>query len=116
MNLELVEKMTELLETRRKRYNEIAEEYKTAKGDRAKELYNEASELVAGNNRINKAIKEVIKANEELSNAETVEAQNAAADKLEVAQNNLFALATEFNVTLTEDLEEEFEENLEEEF
>ncbi len=116
MNLELVEKMTELLETRRARYKQIAEEYKTAKGDRAKELYNEASELVAGNNRINKAIKEVIKANEELSNAETVEAQNTAADKLEVAQNNLYALATEFNVTLTENLEEEFEEDLEEEF
>ena len=63
MNLELVEKMTSLLETRRARYNEIAEEYKTAKGDRTQEIYAEATELVAGNNKINKAIKAVIKAN-----------------------------------------------------
>ena len=117
MNLELVEKMTNLLETRRARYKEIAEEYKTAKADRAQELYNEATELVAGNNRINKAIKAVIKANAEYEAADTLEAKNAASDKLETAQSNLYALATEFNVELTadEDLEEELPEEHEEE-
>lgn len=115
MNLELVERMTELLETRRTRYSEIAEEYKTAKGDKAKELYNEAAELVAGNNRINKTIKAVIKANSEYENAETLEAKNEASEKLETAQNNLYALANEFGVTLTEDeIEEEIEEEVEE--
>lgn len=118
MNLELVEKMTSLLETRRARYNEIAEEYKTAKGDRAQELYAEATELVAGNNRINKAIKAVIKANAAYEAADTLEGKNAASDRLEAAQSNLYALAAEFNVELTadEDLEEELpEEELDEE-
>ena len=67
--------------------------------DLRQELYNEAAELVAGNNRINKAIKAVIKANAEYEAADTLEAKNAASDKLETAQSNLYALAIELKTS-----------------
>ena len=93
MNLELVEKMTELLETRRTRYREISEEYNTATGERANELFAEASELVEGNNRIKKAINKVKKANNKLNAATSEEAENSAREELENAQDELYVLA-----------------------
>lgn len=115
MNLELVEKMTELLMSRRARKNELAEQYKTAKGEEAKRIYNEVSEIVKGNNEINSAIKKYKKAEENFMNASNEEEQLKASSELLLAEEGLTELATKYGVELTAKLPEEVVEEKPEE-
>lgn len=119
MNLELVEKMTELLTARRARRTELAEEYKTAKGERARQIYDEVDQIVKGNNEIKASIKAVKTAYNKYMNAETAEEKNAACDELVDKQEVLYTLAEKYGVEIEmelpeEDLEEEPVEEVEE--
>ena len=111
MNLELLEKMTQLLEERRNRRSELANEYQTATGEDIQRIYNEVDNIVKGNNRIKKAIKDVRNANSKLENAQTQEEIERYSEELTIAEENLELLAEEFNVTFNQELPvEEVEE------
>ena len=107
MNLELVEKMTELLMSRRARKNELAEQYKTAKGEEAKRIYNEVSEIVKGNNEINATLKKCKNAEENFMNASNEEEQLKASSELLIAEEQLEELAKKYDVVLNVELPEE---------
>lgn len=107
MKLELVEKMTELLMSRRARKNELAIQYKASKGEEAKRIYNEVSEIVNGNNEITAAIKKYKKAEENFMNTSNEEEQLKASSELLLAEENLVELANKYGVELTVDLPEE---------
>ena len=114
MNLELLEKMTQLLEERRNRRSELANEYQTATGEDIQRIYNEVDNIVKGNNRIKKAIKNVRNANSKLENAQTQEEIERYSEELTIAEENLELLAEEFNVTFNQELPvEEAEEETE---
>ena len=114
MNLELIEKMTELLMSRRARKNELAIQYKTAKGEEAKKIYNEVAEIVNGNNEINSAIKNYKKAEVSFMNASNEEEQLKASSDLLLAEETLTELAKKYGVELTAELPEEKKEEVEE--
>lgn len=114
MNLELIEKMTELLMSRRARKNELAIQYKTAKGEEAKKIYNEVAEIVNGNNEINSAIKNYKKAEVNFMNASNEEEQLKASSDLLLAEETLTELAKKYGVELTAELPEEKKEEVEE--
>lgn len=113
MNLELVEKMTELLMSRRARKNELAIQYKTAKGEEAKRIYNEVAEIVKGNNEINLAIKNYKKAEENFMNASNEDEQLKASSDLLISEEVLTELAKKYGVELTIELPEEKKEEVE---
>ena len=117
MNLELVEKMTELLTSRRARRSELAIQYKTAKGEEAKRIYDEVAEIVKGNNEINAAIKNYKKAEEEFNNTSNEEEQFEASNKYLLAEEALIELANKYGVEMVQELPEEKieEENIAEE-
>lgn len=114
MNLELVEKMTELLMSRRARREELAEQYKTSKGEDTKRIYNEVAEIVNGNNEIKLAIKKYKKANEAFMNTSNEEEQLKASSELLIAEEELLQLAQKYGVDVKVDLPEEKEEKKEE--
>lgn len=115
MNIELLEKMTELLESRRSRRIELAEEYKTAKGEDAKRIYNEVAEIVKGNNEINAAIKSYKKAEEIFSNTAIEEEQLEASNNFLLAEEKLMEIANKYGIEMKPELPEEIEEEVEEE-